>query len=240
MRINQSLYELGLNQKESEIFLALLELGSSSVPAISRKSAQPKTSCYDVLEKLRYKGFVSTFQKKKTKYYLANDPEKIINSAKEKIANLEKKLPELRALYGNLRCKPSVRLYEGREQMSIILKEILEEATELIGFASSDDVLNELQKRHQYFLKERIERKIPLKLILIDSPLARERQKIGLSELRTVKIVPKDYQFHEATYVWNNKVAMLAFTNELISIVIESKQLADMQRAFFFNLWNIS
>jgi sugar-specific transcriptional regulator TrmB len=239
MNINTALQEFGLNNKETGIYLATLELGSASVPAISLKSKQPKTTCYDILEKLRHKGFVSSFQKKKTKYFLANDPEKIIRLAKEKIFSLEEKLPELRTLYGSLRHRPSLRLYEGKDQMRIILNEILEEAKELIAFASYDDVLKELGRDYLYFLKERVKQKIPLKIILPESARTRERQRIGATELRSVKIIPGTYEFHGLTYVWNNKVAMLGFQNELIGVIIEGKQLADMQRAFFFNLWNL-
>jgi len=237
MSLQKVLQDYGLTEKEASVYLACLQIGSGSVPSISKKAGQPKTTCYEVLERLREKGFVGTYQKNKSKYYIANNPAKAIAAAKEKITDLEEYVPQLCALFANTKNKPAVRVFQGKKQIDSIFKEILDEAKEICGFASADDLLKELDKYHARFLKERIKRKIPVKLILNDTPTARERQRIGPAQLRTVKLVPKLYEYHSLVYIWNDKIALISLDQDLVAIVIQCKELANIQLTMFKHLW---
>src|SRR3989338_647839 len=52
------LTEIGLTQKESEVYLALVELGSSSASNIIQKTGFHRAVVYDLLERLIEKGLV--------------------------------------------------------------------------------------------------------------------------------------------------------------------------------------
>jgi sugar-specific transcriptional regulator TrmB len=237
MSLQKVLQDYGLTEKEAAIYLACLQIGSGSVPSISKKAGQPKTTCYEVLEKLREKGFVSTYQKNKSRCYIANNPTKALAIAKEKIAELEKHSPQLCALFANTKNIPVVRVFQDKKQIGLVFREILDEAKELYGFASADDVLKELDKYHTKFLEERVRRKIPIKLILNDTPTARERQRIGPGSLRTVKLVPRLYEYHSLVYIWNDKVALISLSQNLTAVVIQCKELANIQLTMFKHLW---
>jgi len=41
-------------------------------------------------------------------------------------------------------------------------------------------------------------------------------------------------------YIWKDKLAMFSFKEELVALVIESKELAQVQRSLFQALWDKS
>jgi len=237
MNLEKTLKKFGLNKKQAKTYLACLELGSASVQKISQKAGIPRSTCYETLETLRKKSFISFFRKKKVKYFSAEKPEKIINYTKDKIIKLEEALPQLRALYGKARNRPTVRFYQGKQEMKLILHELLKEAKKLIAFSSADDLFSTLPDFPK-FVKKRIKKKIPVRVILRESPKARERQKLGFKQLRQVKIIPEFYDYHGIIFVWRSKIAMFSFKKDMVAIVIESHELAKMQQSLFETLWN--
>ncbi|MEK7575410.1 MAG: helix-turn-helix domain-containing protein [Patescibacteria group bacterium] len=237
MQIKQILKQLGLNERHAAIYLACLELGSASIQTISNKSGFARSTCESVLASLQEKGFVTAFRKKRTRFFSPEEPKKLISIAKEKVELLESALPQFRAHYFKGNVLPTVRLYQGEAGVKIALREILDEAKELVGFGSVDDIFRTLENFFKIFTKERMKRKIPLKIILRDSPLARERQKLGSQQLREVRLMPEQSSYSSMTFIWNNKVLMCSLQDEIIALVIESRELADSQRIMFNLIW---
>jgi len=239
MNLEKTLENYGLNEKEAKVYLACLELGSASVQKISRKAVVPRTTVYEILEGLQRKGFVSNFLKKKIKYFSVETPQKIIGLTREKLELLEEALPQMNALYGEAKARPTVRFYQGRDQMKIILKEVLSEAHELLGFASTDDLFTFFGSWWDKFIEQRLKRKIPARIIVRESEKARERQRLGPEHLRVMKIIPAEYEYHGVVLIWGEKIAMFSFKKDLVALVIESKELALMQKAMYQVIWDM-
>ncbi len=238
MKPETVLKNYGLSDKETRVYLACLELGSAPVQRIAQKASLARSTVYAVLEDLRRKSLVSTFQKKKIKYFSAEEPEQVVKLAQIKADALREALPQLNACWGKSRLRPTVRFYQGKEEMKIVLEEILAEADELFTFASPEDLFRELGDYFYSFVEKRVKKKIPVRMIACDSEMTRERKQLGPKELRTVKIVPPTYFYHGNIWIWKNKVAMFSFTGDFVAVVIESKELADIERAMFEYLWD--
>lgn len=237
MDLEKTLKNYGLTEKQAKIYLACLELGSTSVQKISQKAGLPRSTSYELLETLQQQGLVSTFQKKKVRYFSAEEPEKVVNLAKQKAESLEQSLPHLRALYGKAKIRPTVKFYQGKQQMKLVLDEILKEAKELLAFSSADDLFATLEYFPE-FVKKRVKQKIPTKVILRQSAKAKERQRLGPQELREVRIIPADYEYHGLVFIWDKKIAMFSFGKELVALIIESEELAKVQKAMFEVIWH--
>jgi len=237
MDLEKTLKNYGLTEKQAKIYLACLELGSAPVQKISQKAGLPRSTCYEVLEFLKQQSLVSVFSKKKTKYFSAVDPKGVIGLAKEKVSLLEQALPEFEAVYGQAKNRPTVRFYQGPAGMRIILEEILAEAKELMAFNHAEDLFVVLGDCWSEFVEKRMAKKIPVRVILRDTAKGRERQRLGLKELRDVRLISADYEFHGMIFIWEKKFAMFSFKKDLVALVIESEELSKVQKAMFDNLW---
>ncbi|PIQ68981.1 MAG: hypothetical protein COV91_01125 [Candidatus Taylorbacteria bacterium CG11_big_fil_rev_8_21_14_0_20_46_11] len=239
MQIKTVLKQLGLNDRHATIYLACLELGSASIQKISAKSGFARSTCEAVLQSLQKKGYITTFKKKNTRYFSPEDPKKLIGEAKDKVSLLEKSLPEFSALYFKGGEAPSARVYEGEKAVNLVFMEILDEAKELLAFGSVDELTAVFPNYFTEFTKNRIERTIPLKLILRNTPLAQERQELGPQELREVRITPDEERpYAGLVYIWGNKIAMVSLKKEITAFVIESEDLSHIQKAMFFRIWD--
>ncbi|MBI4262573.1 hypothetical protein HY624_03550 [Candidatus Uhrbacteria bacterium] len=142
----QELQKVGLSEKESAIYLALLELGSDTVQNISRKAKVNRITTYVILNGLKDRGLVSTVGKGKRTFYIAESPESIGKimrkeeaAIEERARKLEALLPELKALYNRAQNKPVVRFYEGKEGIKSMHQEFLRSTEKEIEMIYSRD-----------------------------------------------------------------------------------------------------
>lgn len=239
MNLERVLENYGLTEKQAKIYLACLELGSSSVQKISQKSGIARSTCYEILELLNRLGLVSKFQKKKIIYFNAEAPRQLIRLTQNKARLLEETLPQFDAVYGEARARPTVRFYEGKTGMKLILEEILADSSkEILTFGEAEALFATLDRDFPEFVKSRIKKKILARVILRDSEKARERQRLGSQELREVRIIPASYEYHGSVFIWGRKIAMFSYQPDLIAIVVESEALAKLEKAMFEVMWH--
>lgn len=242
IRLNMNLETIlknnGLSVPQAKLYLACLELGTASAYDISKKTGIFRSSCYEILRNLQEKGLVSVFHKRGKKYYNAENPRGIILKAKENTALLEQALPQFNALYSSDKTRPAVRYYEDPEGMKLILEEVLDEAKEILVFGSVEDYFSDLQDYLPNFLSKRLKLKIPIKSIFRDSSHARERKNNEIAQLREARILPNDYEYHGMTVIWGNKIALSSFQKKKAALVIDSEELAEMERIKFYIIWD--
>jgi predicted transcriptional regulator len=82
--IANTLKEYGLSDKEIEVFLYIVENNGITAYQIANGTKVFKSTCYDVLERLIEKGFVSKSQEDKKMIYSARDITEIIGIVKSK------------------------------------------------------------------------------------------------------------------------------------------------------------
>ena len=93
--VRKTLKELSFDEKETEVYLALLKIGETTATKISNETKIERTLVYYITEKLINKGLVSFKIKNNVKYYSASHPEKLLDDIKEKEKSLLKVLPFL-------------------------------------------------------------------------------------------------------------------------------------------------
>jgi len=229
---------VGLSERATQVYLALIELGPATVFEIARQSGVKRPTVYRKIEELEQKGLISQHIEGRKKYYLAEDPEKLISLIKGEEKILAKLLPYLKTLKGKGYFRPSVRFFEGRGGMKMICEEILKDKQELLSFSSPEDLFQVLEDYFPLFVERRVKLKIPTRVILRDSTKARERKRLGPKELRQVKIIPPTHEFHSMILIFGNKVGMFSFRRGYVAVLIENPEIAAVQRAMFELIWD--
>ena len=105
------LFDAGLSVNEARVYMALLDLGSASVNDIVKKSGVHRVNAYDVIERLKIKGLISSILKSNKRYYEVANPEELVKLLDAKRENLAEIMPELKLIYDQRGEKqPSARL----------------------------------------------------------------------------------------------------------------------------------
>lgn len=231
--LSEVLENLGLNEKESKIYLALLELNESLPSSISRKSGVKRPTTYVILEQLQVKGLVSHFKKGGSSYYRAIHPKLLLEDQKNRVHKLEESLPELLNLHSRYSVTPQLSIYEGKEGLIQIMEDTLTTSTELLCWANPDVVMGLLEDYYPSYIKKKVERKIWLKGIFCYDSIGINFKKKGEEELREVYLIPRErFPFKNEINIYDNKIAIISHEDE-IGVIIENKNIADTQRAIF-------
>lgn len=234
---------LGLTKEEAQIYLAGLELGETSVQNLAKKAGIKRPTVYKILEKLVEKGmFYQTFKGKK-RFFNAENPDKLKASLRQKEMDFSRILPELRSIYNVSDTKPKVKFYEGVVGAISVYEDTLnylEEGGEMLSYTSIEKLFELFPKDYaEEYFKKRTEKNITAKIIAVDSEESREWKRNAEKERREILLVPEDqnvfFGFFGDTEIYGDKVALISYRENFMAVVIESREIANMQR-FIFNL----
>ncbi len=240
---------LGLNRSEAKVYLALLELGSSTSGVITDKAQVSPSKIYWVLEKLLQKGLASYILKGKTKFYSAASPQKLGDYLEEERRKIDEKgealkglLPELVSLQKLAEEPQQAEIFVGFPAMKNAYSTMYDSARKgdehMVFLRSAEEegtpgavlFFNRLHKRA-------VEIGIRRKLISRDIPESRSLFGKGAysgrkrDEVRFAGICP------EGINILNDYVLFMHLAEKPICVLVRSKQMASDYRKFFNELW---
>lgn len=240
------LISFGLEERAARLYISLLELGSATVLQLSRKSGVERTVIYYLLKELRRYGLIQeSYDSRQHLTIIPCNPDRLMELEKERHQKMKAVLPELKALYQDQPKRPRVQIFEGLEgidalydDLIITLKELPQEQREMLTY-SSVDLLTALPIHNQQpFREKRKEHRIRVRVISHDSEVAREFRARDQQELRESRLLPDAAEFFTATFViYGDKVAQYSLKGEYFALVIESPELARLQRHAFDLAW---
>jgi len=246
--IKSLLKELNFSERETAVYLALLELGSAKPIEIAKKTDINRTTVYDLLESLMHKGLISKYKKGSSTFFNALDPEKLLayldreKEEKAKIIGRQKKkvkelLPELISLENIATTKPRVQFFEGEKGMREAYEDTLTSKEIILAYANVETMHKGLPNFFPEYYKRRAGKKIFIRAIIPRNKLSIERAKLNQEEMRDTRFLPEDKMtFSPEINIYNNKM-LIASWQEKMAIIIESKELADLQKLTFNLLW---
>lgn len=245
--IKDFLKQLNFSEKESIVYLALLEMGSTKPSVLAKKTSLNRTAVYLLCDTLLQKGLVSKYKKGAGTFFNALDPKHLISylerEKEEKNAELEKQkttalelLPQFTSMQNIYSAnKPKVQFFEGEKGMREAYEDTLTSKGMILAYANVATVHEGLPNFFPEYYKRRAKNKIFIRAIFTDNKLSRERAKLDQVEMRDTRFVQTE--FSPEINIYNNKM-LVASWKEKMAIIIESKELADLQRATFDLLWN--
>ncbi|HSW79579.1 MAG TPA: helix-turn-helix domain-containing protein [Candidatus Saccharimonadales bacterium] len=234
------LEQFGLSDKESALYIALLELGQADVAAIAKKADVKRPTAYVLLDTLREKGFVS-LQDGGSRQFQAEDPRKILAFERSKVAQLEKVLPGMLGLASTSELKPGTRFFSGKDGIKAVYEESLLQlaGSEMLAIGNAEAVERSIEDFQTWYIKRRAELGIPMRAIIPATPDGLKVAVRDAEELRETRLIePGDFTEPVEVNIYGNKVSAVSFVeNELIGVIIESKVLANVHRQIFELLW---
>lgn len=236
------LKQLGFPERKAKVYLAILELGGGTVIDIAKKADLKRTTVYNLLPELIKEGLTTKVKRNKKTSYLAEDPGNIKNPLQEKIEAAEEVIPKLSTIYNVIPFKPKITFYEGLAGVKKFYDNIhnsLGPGGTILGYTGIAGISHYLPAHLlDKLINDRVKKKIRIKLIMPESEEAKKMQSEATQYLREVKIVScGQYDFSGDVEIFGNKVAIIAYREDFMGIIIESKDIANMQRMAFELMW---
>ncbi len=134
--------DLGLTEKESLVYLALLKVDQADVGDLAKDTKLKRPTIYLILEDLRKKGLVLKVPYAKKAVFIAQDPDTFFHESFKKVQRAYSSLAELKAIQKKSD-KISTKYFEGEEGVKEALfyryKEL--EGSEIVGFFAKGDTI---------------------------------------------------------------------------------------------------
>jgi sugar-specific transcriptional regulator TrmB len=233
----------GLKESEIKIYMHLLAHGLSLPPAIARATKIARPNVYATLQSLKEKELVAEQKKGKRRAYYANDPVALVHTLDLRKQAVEQALPDLRAMYVAEKNKPSIRFFEGPEQVKQIFMEILEAKNkEVFGVASTKKLFaaigNDFFAQWDRQIKERdifLNDILTADSMVTAAPKAKEIMKAHY----TTKALPESVgDLPSDILIWDDNVALISIEKPVYGTVIRNQAIADTMRIMFRQTWN--
>lgn len=242
--IKPLLSRVGLNQSETDIYLALLSLGSAKASDVAKLAKQARTHTYPLLRELENKGLVSEIEEGGKIIFVAEPPERLLNFLKDKERESQElqtlisgALPMLHSLSSEVIDTPRISVLKGFEGMKQIYRDIL--VNEFIGMINIESMYNTFGKpigeillgedRH-YTGRDLFVNNDGAKRYLKDWPSSDEYQ---------IRLLPEGVTFRTDTVCFGHTVAFFAFDDDKTVIRMDNKNVADSYRVWFELLWDL-
>lgn len=231
----KELQDLGLNDKESAVYLALLSVDNDSVIDLAKKTNINRTTIYPILESLMNKGLVTESKLDKKVRFSAEAPERLATFVERQKVLFEEKservkdlIPRLKTVQRESGEKPIVKVYEGKSGALSAMEEIYNNNPEdgISYSIYSKDLLEEMfdEKDRQKFFKIRKDvKKLKSKSVYIYSkgeiPKDQMSQRFRLDE--------KKYPIHCDINIIGDETRISNLKTNPTTVFIKNKDLAE-------------
>jgi HTH-type transcriptional regulator, sugar sensing transcriptional regulator len=229
---------LGLTNAEAIIYSTLLELGPSKTGMLIDKTNLQSSTVYHALGSLIEKGIVSFIHEGKIKIYNAESPNILLEIHDKKKKEFLEILPKLREKQTFSKSKQTAKIYKGIKGLQTAFGEILismKKGEEYYFFQVHREELEEdnfLTFFRNYHLK-RSKKGIKIKGLAMKK--AKEKTKEIFKKLKHTQIKYVEEFLPTGLAIYKNKIIITEWEESPISIVIESKAIANSYKQFFLD-----
>lgn len=242
------LRKIGLTDGETRVYLALLELGPSTVGPIVKKSGIAYSNIYEVLQRLAEKGLVSFVTRQMTKYFQAYDPEKLRDYLEKQESEIQKEKAELNKILPALK-KISEEAGEKLEAEVYIGMKGVFSAFEKMGkyYEAGEDYFFLYNHEPQimeltdgFFIGlDPLNKKVNLKMRGISQPAYKISKFVKFVE-KYLQMRYIDLPLPANVDMVKDKLLFVSWSAKPVAFLIHSKDMAEKFKAYFNELWKIA
>ena len=240
--ITNILQSFQLNEKEKQIFLKVLELGSQPASQVAKVCELPRNTVRSILDGLVKKNLMVKSNRANTQYYTTESSKNLIVALKHRKLKLEHELEDqihMLQEYGDeleshtkAKSRPKITFYEGWAGLERVYEDTLT-ATRLKSWAPYDALHGYMPDYFKTYFSRRAAKGIPMRSIHPDTEAGRAGQKNDAQELRESALVPAEkFTWVPEIQIYDEKVNITSFSEKL-GVLIQSKEIAEALEAIF-------
>lgn len=244
------LVDAGLTEPEATTYKLLVENSPISPPGLADISGETRTNMYKLLENLEDMGLAKRDEAEKKIRYWALNPtallsnvEKIKQDAELRVKKVSSAMDTLVSSFIKHNEQPGVRFYYGSNALLSVYEDQLKDRNKIYFIRSVHDAnaleIDGLHKMRNRFPAENVEREaiiqdyLPYVIKPEDQMHVADSDK--LMKLTRNWIKKEDYQSPVEWSVYGNKVGIVTFGKEIVSMIIDNQQIASS----FLEIFNL-
>ena len=243
--IRPLLQRIGLDEKECEIYIALLSLKVARASSVAKVARQSRSHTYLILRALVEKGLVSEIERGKVLHFVAEPPQRLLGYLDDRRQQLEElrpivenAIPLFSSITSQFVGQPRVTFLRGIDGMKQVYRDTLKHDfcalfnAEAMYEAFGGNVVTQLLGKHAV---------LNGRDLLVDNPSARTYiRELDPHPQYKVRLLPKSVTFGTDTIITDDTIALFAYDLDRTIVRIENANIAASFRAWFEVLWRQS
>ncbi len=231
--------DLGLDNNEANVYLALLKIGGSQASLVAKELGIKRTTIYPILQALATKGMVNVYFRKNRHYYYAQKPNRVVGLFQKKIESFESIIPLLESMEKKQVMVTGLRFIETVGELEQFYNGVLDDYKNkeyyIIGNGQSWEDLD--PDFFIQFRKNRGKYNIKTKLLLtanfkLDNPTDKALK-------REVKFLPEKYKFQSTIDIFGDKILIVSQELSSLAVVIAVPAMTDIFKSIFEMMWEM-
>jgi len=246
--LQELIEKAGLSAGEAKVYLALAELGVSSIGPIVAKSGVSASKVYKILDRLIKKGLVSSIIKEKVKEFKIESPNNLIeyleNKEKE-IALIKEELNKnISYLFEKVKLsenKSNCTVYEGFKGLKSVFNQSLNELKkrDLMYVSGITESTEEIRNYFIHYYKNQA--KIRFKIKAIFDETAKYKAEERKNRFTEFKFMPKGIITPATFVIYKNKTVIeVGNPHYILTILIINKEISESFIQQFNLLWKLA
>ena len=238
------LTQLGLTEGEAKVYLALTELGSSTVGPLVKKASVAYSNVYEILHRLMEKGIVTYILKSKTKYFQAVSPKNLFEylEKKEKQVQtqkdaLKKIIPQLELLQKEKQSQEA-EIFIGLKGLKAAYQKHIEGASKkddsLFFYIHEKEYAQEADRFYTGMLD--LFRNVHNKGITNKA----FKNSVFVKKAKFIKMKFVDFPIPGNIEVCKDNLLLVSWQKPIVAIRITSKSMSNHFRSYFNQVWKIA
>lgn len=242
---------LGLNQKQSQVYLSLLRRGSQTASQLALDLNEQRTNVYLLIEQLLALGIVQKDQSRPVDRFTPVDPNTFLGlmSRKQQIlanraAQLKKDLPELTGLFHLNVADEGLAFFEGLQGYSAALDDMVASQLDVCVFGASDissrrpDAKRILEAKFQKRAQEKVSTRIIFDESLRDSSGVPTQLSLATKKYSLVRFWGEKPFGNGEVAIYGGTVVLTSYDDQLTSMVIKKPALTALFQTIFDTAWH--
>ena len=229
--IQKVLENMGFSPNEIKVYLTLNDHGSSKAGKVAKIAKIDRSSCYNSIKSLQEKGLISYVSVGQVKWFQATGPKALMEYIKNQQEDLKEILPELNARHKAAKMEGQVRLYKGVKGVRTVFQDILRTGKNNLVFGNENQLEERMPAYQKQFVRQLKENKMLVKEIV------REDRAKKTSNPQQTRFVSKNVESPVVTNIYDNKIALIIWTDEPEGIIIENAAAAKAYKSYFEFMW---
>lgn len=246
--MRNELKEIGLTDKEIDLYLAGLKLGPTTAQHLADASQVKRPTVYFIIDRLKKLGLANQGYRGKKKVFEMAPPEKLVKFVEEEKEKLKKKEQGINKIISGLKVMASksefasdIKIYEGYDATMDALIELGKTKSPTYSFYSSHyfplEDYEKIKKTIAEFNKVKRMAKSKLYVITDHIPLTSKFFPSADEEIREFRFLPKEIKLPAMVDISEDTVALSSVRDGYSCIVIKNKTIADTLRIIHGIIW---
>jgi len=237
MQTKECLHRIGLGKNETDIYLALLEMGPGTISDIAKQTGLHRPIVYKHLPALKKDGLVTLSKRGERTLFVAEPPERLEHLLDDARQQLSAVLPELKESFQSQGKRPLMRMLEGKKGIRSVFDDLvrsLKRGETFYRYSSASESREAYLSPSYRSLRDAKQ----LERFVITSQARASEKKSRMD--RAMKVLPREYGpfDHDVTQlIYGNKVAFIDYNSET-AFVIENPTFAAYHRSLFLALYH--